>query len=168
MKVLVDYPTAREEVEIVRRMSVSPPVAQTVLSREEMLALQQAADAIFIHDAIVDYAVRLVLASRAPAEHGLADLAPLISHGASPRATLGLVAASRALALLRGREFVLPQDVYDVAPDVLRHRLLLSYEAIADGVTAEQVANRIIGTVLAPRLAPSQDNSVTFVEERAS
>jgi MoxR-like ATPase len=160
MKVLIDYPSAREEVEIVRRMSVSPPVAQTVLARDELLALQQAADAVFIHDAIVDYAVRLVLATRAPAEHGLADLAPLIAHGGSPRATLGLVAASRALALLRGRQFVLPQDIYDVAPDVLRHRVLLSYEAIADGVSAEQIVNRIVGTVLAPRLAPSQDNRV--------
>src|SRR5437588_2914346 len=151
MKVLVDYPSAREEVEIVRRMSVAAPVAQTVLPVEELLALQQAADAVFIHDAIVDYAVRLVLATRAPAEHGLADLTGLISHGASPRATLGLVAASRALALLRGREFVLRQDVYDIAPDVLRHRLLLSYEAIADGVTAEHVVKRIVGSVLAPR-----------------
>jgi MoxR-like ATPase len=189
MKVVIDYPSAREEVEIVRRMSVAPPVAQRVLSTEELLALQQAADAVFIHDAIVDYAVRLVLATRAPQSvaahaaavggtppippgHGLADLAGLISHGASPRATLGLVAASRALALLRGREFVLPQDVYDVAPDVLRHRVLLSYDAIADGVTAEQIVNRIVSTVLAPRLAPSQDNSVVGsgfgVEERAS
>src|SRR5207237_5770619 len=115
---------------------------------------------VFIHDAIVDYAVRLVLATRAPAEHGLADLGPLISHGASPRATLGLVAASRALALLRGREFVLPQDVYDVAPDVLRHRVLLSYEAIADQITAEAIVNRVVSTVVAPRLAPSQDNAV--------
>jgi MoxR-like ATPase len=87
------------------------------------------------------------------------------------RATLGLVAASRALALLRGRDFVLPQDVYDVAPDILRHRVLLSYEAIADGVTAEHVVNRVVGTVLAPRLAPSQDAAILregLVEERAS
>jgi MoxR-like ATPase len=166
MKILIDYPSAREEAEIVRRMSVAPPVAQQVLAHEELLLLQKAADAVFIHDAIVDYAVRLVLATREPAEHGLGDLAGLISHGASPRATLGLVAASRSLALLRGREFVLPQDVYDVAPDVLRHRVLLSYEAIADGVDAEHIVKRIVGTVLAPRLAPSQDN--LLVEERAS
>jgi len=171
MKVLIDYPSAREEAEIVRRMSVAPPVAETMLSRDDVVALQQAADAVFIHDALVDYTVRLVLATRAPAEHGLADLVPLIAHGASPRATLGLVAASRALALLRGREFVLPQDVYDIAPDVLRHRVLLSYEAIADGVTAEHIVNRVVGSVLAPRLAPSQDNAVRpdpFMEERAS
>jgi MoxR-like ATPase len=173
MKILVGYPSAREEVEIVRRMSVAPPVAQPVLSQAELIALQKAADAVFIHDAIVDYAVRLVLATREPGGHGLSDLVGLISHGASPRATLGLVAASRALALLRGREFVLPQDVYDVAPDVLRHRVLLSYEAIADGVTAEHIVNRIVGTVLAPRLAPSQDNNVVpgsgyALEEQAS
>jgi MoxR-like ATPase len=141
-------------------------VAETVLAEDELLALQKAADAVFIHDAIVDYAVRLVLATRAPAEHGLADLTGMISHGASPRATLGLVAASRALALLRGREFVLPQDVYDVAPDVLRHRVLLSYEAIADGVTAEQIVNRIVSTVLAPRLAPSQDAGIQKTDSR--
>jgi MoxR-like ATPase len=158
MKVLVDYPSAREEAEIVRRMSVDPPVAQTILTEEELIGLQKAADAVFIHDGVVDYAVRLVLATR--------NLAGLISHGASPRATLGLVAASRALALLRGRDFVLPQDVYDVAPDVLRHRVLLSYEALADGITAEQVVNQVVSTVLAPRLAPSQDNEV--VEMRAS
>src|SRR5207244_12991802 len=100
----------------------------------------------------------------------LARVAPLVSHGASPRATLWLVAASRAVALLRGREFVLPQDVYDIAPAVLRHRLLLSYEAIADGVTAEHVVKRIVGSVLAPRLAPSQDHALQsdVVEERAS
>ena len=172
MKVLVDYPSAREEAEIVRRMSVAPPVAQTVLAEKELVALQEAADAVFIHDAIVDYAVRLVLATRSPtSEHNLGDLTGLISHGASPRATLGLVAASRALALLRGREFVLPQDVYDVAPDILRHRVLLSYEAIADGVTAEHILNRVVGTVVAPRLAPSQDAAILregLLEERAS
>ena len=183
MKILVDYPSGREEAEIVRRMSVAPPVAQQVLSEDELVALQSAADEVFTHDAIVDYAVRLVLATREPAAraahaavvggtppippgHGLPDLVGLISHGASPRATLGLVRAARALALLRGREFVLPQDVYDIAPDVLRHRVLLSYEAIADGVTAESIVNRIVGTVVAPRLAPSQDNRV-IMEERA-
>src|SRR5688500_16098780 len=167
LKILVDYPSGREEAEIVRRMSVAPPVAQQVLPEDELLSLQSATDEVFIHDAIVDYAVRLVLATREPVGHGLPDLVGLISHGASPRATLGLVRAARALALLRGREFVLPQDVYDIAPDVLRHRVLLSYEAIADGVTAEQIVNRVVGTVIAPRLAPSQDNAV-IMEERAS
>jgi MoxR-like ATPase len=157
MKVLVDYPSAREEVEIVHRMSVDRPRPEAVLGSEALLALQGAADDVFVHEAVVDYAVRLVLATREPAAHGLDDLVPLIAHGASPRATLGLVASSRALALMRGRDYVLPQEVYDVAGDVLRHRVLLSYEALADGVAAEDVVNRVLRTVIAPRVAPGQD-----------
>ena len=93
---------------------------------------------------MLDYAVRLVLATRQPEAHGLDDIKGFIAHGGSPRATLGLVAAGRSLALLRGRNYVMPKDVYDVARDVLRHRVLLSYEALADGVTAEDVVTRIV------------------------
>ena len=157
LKILVGYPNAREEADIVRRMGVSPPEAAQVLDPHALEALQRAADQVFVHDGVLDYAVRLVLATRAPAEHGLPDLAPLIAHGASPRASLGLVAAGRALAMLRGRGYVLPQDVFDVAPEVLRHRVLLSYEAIADGVEPDQVVGRVLSTVVAPRVAPSQD-----------
>ncbi|HYD11083.1 MAG TPA: hypothetical protein VEA78_13360, partial [Acidimicrobiales bacterium] len=89
-------------------------------------------------------------------------------HGASPRATLGLVAAGRAMALLRGRRYVLPQDIYDIARDVLRHRVLLSYEALADGVDAEQVVEKIVRTVLAPRVTPTQDDRLIVVEADAS
>ena len=108
-----------------------------------------------MHDAVLDYAVRLVLATREPAHYGLADLDAVIAHGASPRATLGLVAAGRALALLRGRAYVLPQDVYDVARDVLRHRVLLSYEALADGVRRRRRrrAHRCAPSLRAPRHA---------------
>jgi len=157
MKVLIDYPSAREEGEIVRRMSVNPPTPKPVLEPEELIELQRTADRVFVHDAVVDYAVRLVVATREPAKHDLADIAPQIAHGASPRATLGLVAAGRALALLRGRDYVLPQEIYDVARDVFRHRVLLSYEALADGVTAEQVVERVVRTVVAPRITPGQD-----------
>jgi MoxR-like ATPase len=157
MKVFVGYPNAREEADIVRRMGVNPPHASAVLNPTRLAALQAAADAVFVHDAVLDYAVRLVMATRSPADHGLEDLAPLIAHGASPRATLGLVAGGRALALMRGRNYVLPQDVFDVGPDVLRHRVLLSYEAIADGVEADHVVNRVLSTVVAPVVAPSQD-----------
>lgn len=163
MKVVVGYPSGREEAEIVRRMSVDPPRATQVLTPRKLLDLQAAADKVFVHDAVVDYAVRLVLATREPADHGLAELAPHIAYGASPRATLGLVAAGRALALLRGREYVLPQDVYDVARDVLRHRVLLSYEALADGVDARDVVEKVVRTVVAPRVAPSQDGGVAAV-----
>ena len=157
LKVLVGHPSAREEMEIVRRMGVRPPRADRVLDPRILLDLQAAADAVFVHDAVVDYAVRLVLATREPAAAGLGDLAPLIAHGASPRATLGLVAAGRALALLRGRSYALPQDVYDVARDVLRHRVLLSYEGLADGVDADAVVERVVRTVGAPRVTPTQD-----------
>jgi MoxR-like ATPase len=160
LKVLVGHPSAREEAEIVRRMGVRPPQARQVLDPATLLRLQAAADAVFVHDAVVDYAVRLVLATREPAAHGLGDLAALIAHGASPRATLGLVAASRALALLRGRGYVLPQEVYDVSRDVLRHRVLLSYEALADGVDADGVVERVVRTVGAPRVTPTQDGPV--------
>ena len=163
MKVLVGYPNAREEADIVRRMGVDPPHASPILNAKRMAELQRAVDAVFVHDAVLDYAVRVVMATRAPADHGLADLTPLIAHGASPRATLGLVAAGRALALMRGRNYVLPQDVFDVAPDVLRHRVLLSYEAIADGITAEQVVTRVLSTVVAPAIAPSQDGATITV-----
>ena len=156
MKILVGYPSAREEVEIVRRMSVDRPVAQQVLGPDDVARLQRAADEVFVHDAVVDYAVRLVLATRDPADHALDDLAAHVALGASPRATLGLVAAGRALALLRRRSYVVPQDVYDVSRDILRHRVLLTYEALADGVTADDVVERVVRSVTAPRIAPSQ------------
>jgi MoxR-like ATPase len=157
MKVLVDYPNAREEAEIVRRMGVRPPEARAVLSPSGLRALQEAADQAFVHDAVLDYAVRLVLATREPEQHDLGDLTPLIAHGASPRATLGLVAAGRALALLRDRNYVVPQDIFDVARDVLRHRVLLTFDAIADGVAPEQVVEHVVASIVAPRIAPSQD-----------
>ena len=144
MKVLVDYPSAIEELEIVRRMSVRPPRAERVLDPESLRGCRRTADAVFVHNAVADYAVHLVLATRAPAEYGLAELAPLIAYGASPRASLGLVAAGRALALLRGRDYVLPQDVFDVAPEVLRHRVVLSFDALADGIDPDQVVKRVL------------------------
>ena len=160
MKVPVGYPNAREETEIVRRMSVSSPEPTTVLTPETLQALQSEAAEVFVHDALVDYAVRLVFATREPQNHDLADLVPMIALGASPRATLGLVRASRALALLRGRTHVLAQDVYDVSRDILRHRVLLSYDALAEGITADQVVERVVRTVLAPRVTPVQPTEV--------
>ncbi len=156
MKVMLGYPSGAEEMEIVHRMGIDPPEASPALTPADVVRLQRAADAVFVDRAVVDYAVRLVLATRAPAEHGLPDLAPMIAFGASPRGSLGLVAAGRALALLRGREYAVPQDVFDVAPDVLRHRLVLSYEALADGVSAEEILGRILSTIPAPRIAPRQ------------
>ncbi|MFT3853505.1 MAG: MoxR family ATPase [Ilumatobacteraceae bacterium] len=163
MKVLVDYPSDREEAEIVRRISVDPPVAQRTLTPDEWAGLQQGAAQIFVHDAVVDYAVRLVAATRRPAEANLPELAPYISYGVSPRATLALVGASRALAMMRRRAYVLPRDVFDVAPDILRHRLVLSYEALAADVTADHIVARVLSTVWAPQIAPSQHDDTAAV-----
>jgi MoxR-like ATPase len=156
MKVVVGYPTDVEEREIVYRMGVNPPTAQQILDPVTLLRLQESADAVFVHSALVDHAVRLVLATRAPAEHGLGDVAGMIAYGASPRASLGLVAATRALALMRGRDYALPQDLHDVAPDILRHRLVLSYDALADGVPAEYIVDRVLATVPLPTVSPRQ------------
>ncbi|QYG92066.1 MoxR family ATPase [Iamia sp. SCSIO 61187] len=151
MKVVVDYPTAGEEVDIVYRMGVTPPEAEPVVTLEDLIALQGLADAVRVDRAVVDYAVTVVLATRYPANYALSDIEPLLTYGGSPRASLGLVRAGRCLALMRGRDHLVPQDVFDVAPDVLRHRLVLSYEALAQGVTADQILARVLSTVPAPR-----------------
>ncbi len=159
MKIVVEYPDRAEEIEIVQRMSVNPPHANQVISLEELVRLQAACDAVFAHRAIVDYAVRIVQSTRAPADNGMPELASAIEYGASPRASLGLIAGARALALLRGRDYVLPADVVDVAHDVLRHRLVLSYEALADGQLVDELIDKVLATVPQPRLAPSQDGA---------
>jgi len=156
MKIAIDYPTAAEEREIVYRMGVEPPVANPVISTDELIRLQATAARVFVHHAIVDYVVRVVVATRNPAQHGLPDVAQWISYGASPRASLGLIAAGRAMALLRGRDYVLPQDVLDIAVDVLAHRMVLSYDAIADGVPAAHAVRRILQTIPLPQVAPRQ------------
>jgi MoxR-like ATPase len=157
MKVVVGYPSPAEEVAIVQRMGIRAPIPRTVLDPDVVKRLQDAADNVYVDRGVIDYAVNLVLATREPASFGLHDLSELIGYGASPRASLGLVRAGRALALLRGRSYALPQDVFDVAPDILRHRLVLSYEAMARDLTADHVLARVLGTVPAPRIAPSQD-----------
>jgi len=159
MKIVVDYPTPSEEVEIVQRMGVRPPQPREALSIAALAELQVASDQIFVAREVVDYAVSLVLATREPDRFGLADLREFISFGASPRASLGLVAAGRAMALMRGRSYVLPQDVFDVAPDIFRHRLVLSYEALARDISVDDLLGRLLSTVPAPRVAPSQDPS---------
>jgi MoxR-like ATPase len=157
MQIDVKHPSYAEETEIARRMGVHPPTAELVLTSEQLLALQAMADDVFVHHAVADYAVRLVMATRDPAAWGVPDLAPHVTLGASPRATLGLIAAGRAIALLRGRRYLLPQDVFDVAPEVLRHRLILSYDALASNVTTDDLIRRLLSTITAPRVAPQQD-----------
>jgi MoxR-like ATPase len=158
MQVTVGHPSPAEELEIVRRMGTEPPTAEERLSIDDLRRLQAAArNAVYVDHSVQQYAVDLVTATRDPARHGLAELAPYIACGASPRATLGLIAAGRALALLRRRAYVLPQDVWDIAPEVLTHRLVMSYDALAQGVEAEHVVSRMLATVPAPRLTPTQD-----------
>ncbi|AIJ23117.1 AAA family ATPase [Amycolatopsis methanolica] len=152
-KIIVDYPSAEEEREIIYRMGVTPPEPHEVLSPAELVRLQDAAAKVFVHHSLVDYVVRLVLATRTPAEHGLTDVAGWVSYGASPRASLGIIAAARALALVRGRDYVLPQDVVDVVPDVLRHRLVLSYDALADAVPLDHIITRVLQTVPLPQVS---------------
>lgn len=156
MKIAVDYPSMEEEREIIYRMGVKPPVPERVLSPDDLARLQEQASRVFVHHALVDYVVRLVFATRVPKEHGMPDVAGWVSYGASPRASLGLVAAARALALLRGRDYVLPQDVLDVAPDVLQHRIVLSYDALADAVPADHVIRRVLQSVPLPQVTPRQ------------
>ncbi|MGA9869855.1 MAG: MoxR family ATPase [Rhodococcus sp. (in: high G+C Gram-positive bacteria)] len=153
-KIVVDYPTVEEEREIVYRMGTTVPTPKQILDPVELVRLQNVAASVFVHHALVDYVVRVIAATRTPEQLGLDDVASWIAYGASPRATLGIIAASRALALLRGRDYVVPQDVLEVIPDVLRHRLVLSYDALADEVTPEDVITRVLQTVGLPQVAP--------------
>jgi len=159
MKILVGYPNPNEEVEIVQRMGVSAPEASQVLDIERLAAMQQEVKQVFVDRNVMEYAVSLTLATRDPASFGLDDLTTIVSYGASPRASLGLVAAGRAMAYMRGRSYALPQDIFDVAPEILRHRIVLSYEALAREVTADNVAATILSTVPAPRVTARQDPS---------
>ncbi|TQC49316.1 MoxR family ATPase [Rhodococcus sp. WS4] len=152
-KILVDYPTVEEEREIVYRMGVAAPEPHQVLDPEELVRLQKVASGVFVHHALVDYVVRVIAATRTPAEFGLPEVDGWIAYGASPRATLGIISSARALALLRGRDYVVPQDVLEVIPDVLRHRLVLSYDALADEVTPDDVISRVLQTVGLPQIA---------------
>jgi MoxR-like ATPase len=157
LKIDMGYPSGVEELTILARMGVDPPVPAPMLDPDRVTALQRAADRVFVHHATAEYAVRLVLATRDPAAHGLPDVAAALQFGVSPRATLGLVAAARALALLRGRGYVLPGDVTDVAPDVLAHRLVLNYDALADAVPPRSLVDRVLAAVRPPRVTPAQD-----------
>ncbi|PXY23501.1 ATPase [Prauserella coralliicola] len=156
MKVFVDYPSELDELGILYRMGTRRPVARRVLDPETVLRLQEQARDVYVHHALAEYVVRLVMATRKPEQAGLPELAPVLAFGASPRATLGLVAAARALALLRGRDYVLPGDIQELAVDVLAHRLVLSFDALADGVAAEDVVRRIVTTLPVPQVAPAQ------------
>jgi len=150
MKVLVGYPSEEEEYVIVQRVTGPSQGVNAVATTEQLMHLQAQCRKGYVDPALMHFAVRLVSATRDPARYGLPDLARHITFGASPRATIGLIEGARALALLRGRAYALPQDVIDLVPDVLRHRLVLSFEAMSDGLTPDQVIQQILQAVPAP------------------
>ena len=152
LKVLVDYPSANEEFVIVERMTGAVETVRSVLETEGLLEYQRAAASVYVDPALMEYSVRLVRATREPLLHGLEAIAPYVRYGASPRAAINLALAARARAFLHGREYALPDDVRDLALDVMRHRLVLSYEALADGVTADDLLRQILLTVPRPEV----------------
>ena len=153
LKVLIDYPTPTEEFVIVERMTAAFEPAGRAIDAEHLAGLQRAADEVFVDPSLIEYSVKLANATRNVAAVGLGDLSRYITFGASPRASINLILAGRALALVRGREYALPQDLREIAPDVLRHRMMLSYEALADGVTPDAIIDRILAAVPVPELA---------------
>jgi len=150
LKVLIGYPTSTEEFVIVERMTAALQSVQRVLSIEQLLKLQKEVDKVYVDPALMEYAVRMVTATRNPSEVGLKELERYIMFGASPRASINLILTGRALAFVRGRNYVLPQDVLDMALDVMRHRVVLSYEALSDNVTGDDLLNKILDRIPLP------------------
>jgi MoxR-like ATPase len=150
LKVLVGYPTATEEFSVVERVTGRLEPVQPVLSTADLLRLQGQADRVYVDPALVDYAVRLATATRDPSAFGMPNLQRYITYGASPRASINLVLAGRALAFLRGRDYALPNDLLDVARDVMRHRMVLSFEALSDDISPDQLLTTILACVRAP------------------
>jgi MoxR-like ATPase len=150
LKVLVGYPTPTEEFVIVERMTGYLQAVQEVLTTEQLLALQERAYRVYVDPALIEYATRVVGATRQPQDVGLKELGRYVTFGASPRASINLILTARALAFVRGRDYVLPQDVLDMALDVMRHRLVLSYEALSDNVTGDDVLKQILDRIPLP------------------
>jgi MoxR-like ATPase len=152
LKVLVGYPSATEEFVVVERMIGALQAVQQVFDTEQLRAMQQRAAQVYVDPALIDYAVKVVTATRQPGAVGQGDLERYIMFGASPRASINLVVAARSLAFVRGRDYVLPQEVRDVALDVIRHRLVLSYEALTDNATSDDILNQILAAIPLPKV----------------
>ena len=153
LKILIDYPEHDEELTIVQRQLVAPPELREALSLDDLRELQAAVVGVYVDPALVSYAVGLASATREPAKAGLPDLDDYVSYGASPRGPISVTQASRALALLRGRDYATVDDVRALAKDALRHRLVLSYQALAEGVTADAILDRVLGAVPVPEVS---------------
>ena len=150
LKVLIGYPTEVDEFVIVQRMTGTLQPVVPVISAAQLVQLQKEVDQVYVDPQIMEFVVRLVTATRQPADFGLPEIAKYLTFGASPRASINLVLTARALAYMRGRTYVLPQDVLDMALDVIRHRLVLSYEALSDSVSADDIVKRVLAQIPAP------------------
>ena len=152
LKVVIGYPERDEELAIVQRQLVARPDLRQVLSLDELRGLQESVRAVYVDPSLISYAVALAEATREPAGHGLAELADYIAFGASPRGPISLVQAGRALALVRGRDYVLTEDLQALAKDALRHRIILTYQALAEDVGVEAILDRVLAAVEVPRI----------------
>ena len=150
MKVLVEYPSEEEEFVIVERVTGAAVEVGAVADTFALAQLQRDCRAVYVDPSLMQYAVKLVGATRRPEKYGLAEMAKYLTYGASPRATIGMVEGARALAMLRGRRYALPEDLVDLVPDVLRHRLVLSYEALAEGITPDALVQRVLKAIATP------------------
>jgi MoxR-like ATPase len=150
LKVLVGYPTATEEFVIVERMTGVLQAISKVITTDQLVDLQKKVDQVFVDPVLIEYSVRMVAATRKPKDENLKELERYILYGASPRASINLILTARALAYVRGRNYVFPQDVLDMALDVMRHRLVLSYEALSDNVSSDDILKKIIARVPVP------------------
>jgi MoxR-like ATPase len=159
LKVLIGYPKHDEELTVVQRQLVDPPELEQALSLEQLKALQAAVMDIYVDPSLVSYAVDLATATREPEAHGLAELAPYISYGASPRGPISVVQGARALALIRGREYALVEDLQALARDAFRHRLVLSYQALAEEVSPDTILEQVLAAVPAPQLDLARMNA---------
>ena len=158
MKVLVDYPSEDEEFVIAQRVTGVPVSVASVASMGQLAELQQECRKVYVDPSLIQYAVKLVSATRRPLKYDLAEVAKYLTFGASPRATIGLIEGARALAFMRGRSYALPEDMTGLVADVMRHRLVLSYEALADGQSADQIIQRVMKKIPVPDkpLAPHE------------
>ncbi len=150
MKVLVDYPSEEEEFVIAQRVTGEPVEVNAVADTHALALLQRQCREVYVDPSLIQYAVKLVSATRKPEKYELADMAKYLTFGASPRATIGMIEGARALAMLRGRRYALPEDVTALVPDVMRHRLVLSYEALAEGITADAQVQRVMSKIAVP------------------
>ncbi len=158
LKVVIGYPSPTEEYAIVERQTGAPEIVQRVLSTDDLLGLQREVDRVYVDPALMEYAVRLATSTRTPTAFGMPELARYITYGASPRASINLILTAKALAYVRGRDYALPQDVRDMVRDVMRHRLVLSFEALSDDIASDNILTTVLNRIPAP-VVPLREHS---------